>query len=103
MRSCAASDGFTPSTFPMAPAPPVSSRVRRLACSVYDLDPAIHGRFDVIFCGTLLIHLREPVRALERIASVCQGEVLVVECVDAWLDVWSSTEPRSRPKPTPLQ
>jgi tRNA (mo5U34)-methyltransferase len=81
----------------------LSSRVRRLACSAYDLEPGIHGRFDVVFCGTLLIHLRDPVRALERIASVCRGEMLLVECVDARLDFWSPTRPRARPKPTPLQ
>jgi tRNA (mo5U34)-methyltransferase len=80
-----------------------SSRVRRLACSVYDLDPAIHGHFDVVFCGTLLVHLREPVRALERIAGVCTAELLLVECVDARLDFWSPTRPRARSKPTPLQ
>ena len=81
----------------------LSSRVRRLACSVYDLDPGVHGKFDVVFCGTLLIHLRDPVRALERIAAVCRGEMLLVECVDARLDFWRSNEPRARPHPTPLQ
>lgn len=81
----------------------LSSRVRRLACSVYDLDPATYGKFDVVFCGTLLIHLREPIRALERIATVCRGQMLLVECVDARLDFWSPTGPRERAKPTPLQ
>src|ERR1700722_16841200 len=35
----------------------LGSRVERIACSVYDLDPATGGRFDVVFCGTLLTHL----------------------------------------------
>src|SRR5215510_1655747 len=54
-----------------------------IAIDVDDLDPSVHGRFDVVFCGTLLVHLRDPVRALERMREVCTGELVLVECVDA--------------------
>jgi tRNA (mo5U34)-methyltransferase len=81
----------------------LSSRVRRVPCSVYDLDPAIHGVFDFVFCGTLLIHLREPVRALERIAAVCAGELMLLETVDAWLDLSHPGTPCARFEPAPLQ
>ena len=47
-----------------------SSGVER---SVYDLDPERDGRFDVVVCGSLLLHLRDPVRALEAIRGVCAG------------------------------
>nr|WP_236598972.1 class I SAM-dependent methyltransferase [Ramlibacter monticola] len=80
-----------------------SSRVRRIACSVYDLDPAMHGVFDVIFCGTLLIHLRDPVRALRRIAGVCAGELMLLETVDARLDLLHPSSPCARLEPAPLQ
>jgi tRNA (mo5U34)-methyltransferase len=81
----------------------LSSRVRRLPCSVFDLDPAIHGTFDLVFCGTLLIHLREPVRALERMARICTGELMLVESVDARLDFWSRATPAARLEPAPWQ
>lgn len=65
----------------------LNSKVKRLECSVYDLDPALHGQFDVVFTGTLLIHLRDPILALERIRAVCRGHLVMVECVDALLDM----------------
>jgi tRNA (mo5U34)-methyltransferase len=53
--------------------------------SVYDLDPEEVGRFDFVFMGSLLLHLRDPVGALERVRSVCSGRVLVVETIDGLL------------------
>jgi tRNA (mo5U34)-methyltransferase len=81
----------------------LGSRVKRVACSVYDLDPSVHGRFDVVFCGTLLVHLRDPVRALERMREVCAGELVLVECVDALLDVIARRVPCARLGPAPEQ
>lgn len=56
--------------------------IERIACSVYDLDPAEMGHFEFVYVGSLLLHLRDPVRALERVRSVCRGELLLVENVD---------------------
>ena len=81
----------------------LDSRVERLECSVYDLDPAIHGKFDVVFCGTLLIHLRDPIRALDRMREVCTGELVLVECVDAFLDLFGRGVPSARLEPAPGQ
>ena len=44
----------------------LGSHVTRLESSVYDLGPD-HGEFDLVFCGDLLIHLKDPVTAVERI------------------------------------
>ena len=81
----------------------LGSRVKRIACSVYDLDPLTGGRFDVVFCGTLLTHLREPVRALQRMREVCQGEMLLIECVDARLDLVAHWASCARLEPVPGQ
>jgi tRNA (mo5U34)-methyltransferase len=81
----------------------LSSRVERRPCSVYDLDPRVHGQFDIVFCGTLLLHLRDPVRALERMREVCVGELVLVECVDARLDLWPWHRPAGRFAPMPGQ
>jgi tRNA (mo5U34)-methyltransferase len=81
----------------------LGSRARRVSCSVLDLDPAVHGTFDLVFCGTLLIHVREPVRALERMAGVCRGDLLLVETVDARLDLLRGSTPCARFEPAPWQ
>jgi tRNA (mo5U34)-methyltransferase len=81
----------------------LGSRVKRVGCSVYDLDPLIHGRFDVVFCGTLLVHLRDPVRALERMRAVCAGELVLVECIDAFLDMIARWVPCARFNPASEQ
>src|SRR5262249_15012822 len=42
----------------------LGSRVRRRYLNVYDLAPETVGEFDLVFCGSLLIHLTDPIRAL---------------------------------------
>lgn len=58
------------------------SHVRRVDLSVYDLDEHDFGRFDLVYLGSLLVHLRDPVRALERIRGVCDGALVVVDGID---------------------
>jgi tRNA (mo5U34)-methyltransferase len=53
--------------------------VERVEMSVYDLAPSDLGTFDVVVCGALMLHLRDPVRALEAIRSVCAGRFLSIE------------------------
>ena len=55
----------------------LGSRAEFRELSVYDLSPDKTGTFDVVFCGSLLMHLTDPFRALERIASVARGLVAV--------------------------
>jgi tRNA (mo5U34)-methyltransferase len=59
----------------------LGSRVVKQVVNVYDLSPAELGTFDVVVCGSLLLHLRDPVRALEAIRSVCAGTFLSVEAI----------------------
>jgi tRNA (mo5U34)-methyltransferase len=65
----------------------LGSAVTYLECSVYDLDPAEHGEFDFVYLGSLLMHLRDPVGALERVRSVCRGQLLVVDNVNLLLSL----------------
>ena len=60
----------------------LDSKVRRVFVNVYDLDPAELGTFDVVVCGSLMLHLRDPFRALAAIRGVCGGEFLSLETVD---------------------
>ena len=56
---------------------------------MYDLDPAEDGRFDVVMCGAILLHLRDPVLALEKIREVCDGTLVLVELIDPKLELSS--------------
>jgi tRNA (mo5U34)-methyltransferase len=52
------------------------SSVTRIERSVYELDGDL-GEFDLIFCGDLLTHLKDPITAVERLRSVCRGSAIV--------------------------
>jgi tRNA (mo5U34)-methyltransferase len=58
------------------------SSVAFQALSVYALGPETVGMFDVVVCGSLLLHLRDPLKALASIASVCRGRLLCTNQVD---------------------
>lgn len=48
----------------------LNSKVEYHLTDAYDLSPAKIGYFDFVFCGTVLIHLSDPFRALRNIRSV---------------------------------
>ena len=65
----------------------LGSAVERREMSVYDLDSAVVGEFDFVYLGSILLHLRDPVRALERIRLVCRGMLLSVDTFDLPLSI----------------
>ena len=62
----------------------LGSKVRDLDVDVMDLSPATVGVFDVVLFLGVLYHLRDPLGAIDRVASVT-GDVLVLE-TEARLD-----------------
>jgi tRNA (mo5U34)-methyltransferase len=56
----------------------LGSRVERVNRSVYDATPEELGSFDLVFCGSVLIHLRDQLLALERIAALTKPGGLFV-------------------------
>jgi SAM-dependent methyltransferase len=54
------------------------SRVEYLNSRVYDIRPELfHGRkFDLVFLGAILCHLRDPIGALMAVRSVCSDRVI---------------------------
>ncbi len=60
----------------------LSSGVERVNLSVYDATPERIGQFDFVFCGSVLIHLRDQFLALERIAGLCTGTFVSAEEYD---------------------
>src|SRR3954447_15634283 len=61
--------------------------------SVYELNPRTHGEFDFVFMGSLLLHLRDPIAALEHVRSVCRGELLTIDAVDPLLTLLHPLRP----------
>ena len=48
----------------------LGSKVERVVKSIYHATPEDLGTFDLVFCGSVLIHLRDQLLALERIAAL---------------------------------
>lgn len=44
--------------------------------NIYDLDESF-GTYDLVFCGSLLLHLSDLFEAIRRIRSVCRGEAII--------------------------
>ena len=74
----------------------LGSRVEHRHSSVYALDPAEHGEFDLVFIGSLLMHLRDPVRALERVRSVCRGRLVLMDNIDLFQSLLFPRSPLAR-------
>ncbi len=55
----------------------LGSRVERRLRSVYQLDPEELGLFDLVYCGDLLVHLKDPITAVERMLGVCRGSTIL--------------------------
>jgi tRNA (mo5U34)-methyltransferase len=63
----------------------LGSSVQRIVSSIHDADPAELGTFDLVLCGVVLIHMRDQLGALERIARLCRGTFISAEAYDPWL------------------
>ena len=50
--------------------------------TVYEITPEVLGTFDFVFVGSLLLHLRDPVGALERVRTVADGELVFNDCIE---------------------
>jgi tRNA (mo5U34)-methyltransferase len=74
----------------------LGSSVTPVAGSVYELSPEWLGTFDLVFCGSLLLHLHSPLLALQRIRSVTNGLAIVETGLDVALEASNPGEPLLR-------
>jgi tRNA (mo5U34)-methyltransferase len=65
----------------------LESSVQRVTGSIHDADPADLGTFDVVICGSVLMHLRDQLGALERVARLCRGTFISAEEYDRATEV----------------
>jgi tRNA (mo5U34)-methyltransferase len=56
-----------------------SRRVRRVFKTIYELSAAELGTFDVVFSGSMLMHVRDPVLGIQRMRECCKdsGRLIV--------------------------
>ena len=80
----------------------LNSRVERVICDVQELSPErVGGAVDLAFCGALLLHLRDPVGALERLRETLApgGSLVVLEPFAVRETVLSPRRPVARFEP----
>lgn len=56
-------------------------RCNRFELSVYDVSPERLGTFDVVFFFGTLYHLRHPLLAMDKLASVCSDQIFVESAI----------------------
>ena len=59
----------------------LDSQVERKFLTIYDISPESVGLFDLVFSGSVLIHLTDPARALWNIASVTRHKAIITTVV----------------------
>ena len=53
-----------------------NSKVKRVLRSVYEIDTDL-GEFDLVFCGDLLVHIKDPATAVEKMRLVSRGSAII--------------------------
>jgi len=69
----------------------LGSKVERVICNVYDARPEDLGTFDLVFAGSIVMHVRDQLLALERIAGLVKPGGLYVGAEE--YDRWSGFVP----------
>lgn len=63
----------------------IESKVSWKNGKIYDVAPSLTGdEFDLVFVGSLLMHLRDPIGALRAARSVCRD--LLITTIPTWVD-----------------
>ena len=71
----------------------LNSKVQWQGVNIYDLAEAGLGEFDVVVLGSLLVHLRDPVKALDAVRRVTRGSLVLVDYLHWPLEVLSRKRP----------
>jgi len=65
----------------------LGSEVQRVDRSIYEAVPEDLGTFDLVFCGSVLMHVRDQVLAIERIGALCTGTFVSAESYDRLMNL----------------
>jgi tRNA (mo5U34)-methyltransferase len=61
----------------------LGSHVTKQYINIYDIRPETIGEFDIAFCGSVLLHLTDPIKALWNIASVTREKAIIATLIAA--------------------
>ena len=53
------------------------SKVQIKKSTIYDISPAKHGEYDIVFCGSVLCHLMNPLQALIKLFNVTREKLIL--------------------------
>ncbi|MBN1888136.1 MAG: hypothetical protein JW850_09105 [Thermoflexales bacterium] len=70
----------------------LASKIEKVERSVYDMSPETVGMYDLVFCGSMLLHLTDPIKALWQIQRVTREVAIIATVVN----------PDSSPEPLAL-
>jgi len=59
----------------------LGSSAQRQLINIYDISPDTTGMFDLVFCGSVLLHLSDPVRAMWCIQSVTREAAIIATVI----------------------
>lgn len=79
--------------------------VQRVKGNLYEVTPEQLGKFDLVFLGNVLLHLRSPQQALHALWSVTRGELIsyeTVSFVQSVMHPWSPTATLWNGSPGPI-
>lgn len=71
----------------------LGSSVEHHGCNIYDLSPERFGTFDLVFCGDVLLHLQNPVKALANLRSVTRDVAVITTVVDREIEAAHPEKP----------
>lgn len=63
-----------------------SQRVRKVELPIYAIAPETLGSFDLVFCGAMLMHVRDPILGIVRMRSVCRDQGSIVISISSTLE-----------------
>lgn len=74
----------------------LESKVKQERLSIYDLSNDRLGTYDLVVVGSILLHLQDPVRALDAVRQVSAGQVVINEAIELMPTLLSPSTPRAR-------
>jgi tRNA (mo5U34)-methyltransferase len=61
----------------------LGSQINHQYINIYDITPETIGVFDLVFCGSVLIHITDPIKAFWRIANVTRHKAIIATVITA--------------------